>query len=446
MTGAADQRSSHAPRPARDHPSATGYNHPPHPPHPLTHITRIAHCRWYAVDEFTFTITLAAPYYPAVQELTYVRPLRFLSPAAFFTGTDSSGRAYNSCPVARGVQTGNNVSVACAGIRMPAGTGPLQFAAKVTNQRTLTPQDVSTTALLPGETVSHILFERFERYWGGAVPLASVTTPANLNSSAVKEGLLDGSIHMAYGAATLSPVDFVELRDRYPQAVRTFLSDPLQTRALLLHTGRDATASIAVRRAVNAALDKAAIRAALSLLELPADRLFATDMPYCNVDIGPLPAFSPAAADSLLAADGWVYPGPGATVRAKAGVPLQLTLLYVSTDPVHSLLVSVLLPQLAAVGVGVTAVGMAKQAFNAAMFAGNFSMGIIVSTASLLCTHAHAYNAHSPCCSSSSLGDVLWYCRRPLARPMTRTPTPRPGARRDPSSSRPWQAWAPPAA
>jgi hypothetical protein len=34
---------------------------------------------WSAVDQYTFELELDAPYYPALQELTYIRPLRMLS-------------------------------------------------------------------------------------------------------------------------------------------------------------------------------------------------------------------------------------------------------------------------------------------------------------------------------------------------------------------------------
>ena len=44
----------------------------------------------------TFVLTTKTPYYPLLQELTYIRPLRMLSPTAF-AGTDPVTE--NSCPV-----------------------------------------------------------------------------------------------------------------------------------------------------------------------------------------------------------------------------------------------------------------------------------------------------------------------------------------------------------
>lgn len=54
-----------------------------------------------AVDEHTFKITFKNPYYPALQELSLFRPLRFLAPSAF---PDSGNTA--------------------EGIKKPVGTGP----------------------------------------------------------------------------------------------------------------------------------------------------------------------------------------------------------------------------------------------------------------------------------------------------------------------------------
>jgi nickel transport system substrate-binding protein len=103
--------------------------------------------RWRAADAFTLVVTLAAPYAPALAELTFIRPLRFLSPAAFFTGPGD-----NSCPASRGNVTARNVTVTCRGIKAPAGTGPWAFSRKTTTAgRVMTPANVSTTPLNAGE-------------------------------------------------------------------------------------------------------------------------------------------------------------------------------------------------------------------------------------------------------------------------------------------------------
>lgn len=79
---------------------------------------------------FTFVLTLSAPYNPAEQELSIIRPLRFLSPASFITDAPTD----NSCPPNR--RTGNrnltsgNSWVFCREIKSPMGTGPYKFVVR----------------------------------------------------------------------------------------------------------------------------------------------------------------------------------------------------------------------------------------------------------------------------------------------------------------------------
>lgn len=208
----------------------------------------------------------------------------------------------------------------------------------------ITPADVSVTALQPGELVVGVDWTSNSNWWGAASlsrpPMRSVYTPTNLNSSAVRAGLLAGNIHVAVGAATLSPTDFDSIRAiSTPNAPKASISDPLQTRTLLLNSAPARVlpdqyaplSRLAVRRAVNKALDKTALVAALSGLEKAADRLFSTDVPYSNVAIGTLPVFNVNDARSMLQDDGWLLP-TGSAFRERSGVQLAGELTYVSSD------------------------------------------------------------------------------------------------------------------
>lgn len=235
---------------------------------------------------------------------------------------------------------------------LPPPTTPHLLQSKATTLgRVMTPANVSFTALSPGELVTGVEWAANTRWWGAASlpqpPVGRVLTPTNLNSSAVRAGLLAGTIHAAVGAATLSPTDFAALRasSGTPGAPTALISMPLQTRVLLLNSNASAPAamgatglpvpgpmaSLAVRRAVNKALDKAALVVALGGLEAAADRLFSTDTPFSNTSIGALPVFDAAGARTLLEQDGWVVP-TGATFRARAGVQLAGELTYVAND------------------------------------------------------------------------------------------------------------------
>jgi ABC-type transport system substrate-binding protein len=210
----------------------------------------------------------------------------------------------------------------------------------------MTPINVSFTALQSGELVTGVEWTAHAAWWGAQSlprpPVRSVFTPTNLNSAAVRSGLEAGTIHVAVGAATLSPTDFTALRESSgakgaPQAL---VSDPLQTRILLLNSNATAPAnaalagplqSLAVRRAVNAAIDKAGLVTALRSLETAADRLFATDTPYANTPIGTLPVFDVDNARNLLQQDGWLIPS-GSTFRQRGSVLLAGQLIYVASD------------------------------------------------------------------------------------------------------------------
>ena len=96
----------------------------------------------YTCDGEDFVLRANAPYYPLLQELTYIRPLRILSPNAFVDGIDTSPIYNNSCPTGWGTATCTDggyvasddcVSITCAGILYPSGTGPFKFVARTTN-------------------------------------------------------------------------------------------------------------------------------------------------------------------------------------------------------------------------------------------------------------------------------------------------------------------------
>ncbi len=236
---------------------------------------------------------------------------------------------------------------------------------------------MSFTSLSSGELVQKVTFVANEAHWAGAPLAQRVILPANLNSSAVSSGLRSGTIDVAYGAATISPRDFNQLRND-PDASGTLkglVSQPLQTRLLLLNTapGRVA-ASLAVRRAVNFAIDRTALSGNLLGLELPATRTFSTDNAYCNVDVGTLPPETAdvSSATTELENDGWVFATSDAEFRTKGNETLSIEVLFVGTDASATSLAPTIAAQLRAVGVNATFTGVAKTLFNSRGFAGAF--------------------------------------------------------------------------
>jgi nickel transport system substrate-binding protein len=324
---------------------------------------------WAALNDTTLVLTLSRPYSPALTELSIIRPLRFLSPSSFFTGPGE-----NSCPANRGNVTARNVSITCMGIKSPIGTGPWVFERKVTSTgRVMTAANVSFTTLLAGEAVIEISWTRNPTFWGPLPKASRLVVPAGLTSSLIRTRLLDGTLDAAYGATGLLPSDFQALQAT--PGITALVSPPLQTRMFILNSNDTAraTSSVAVRQAINLAINRNSISGAFLSLEQPADRLFAPDTPFCGGDIGPVPVFSVAAANAALDADGWI---PGNPYRTKNSVTLTVDLVYVDSDSSANAIVPFIVAQLLVVGVEVLLVPLNKAAYQTRMFAGDFALGL----------------------------------------------------------------------
>ena len=89
---------------------------------------------WTCASTHVLEMTAIDSYYPLLQELSYIRPLRFLSPNAFVGGVNNDPLLKNSCPLGWGNATLNGVVVQCKGTTDIAGTGRWKLATTVLNQ------------------------------------------------------------------------------------------------------------------------------------------------------------------------------------------------------------------------------------------------------------------------------------------------------------------------
>ena len=138
----------------------------------------------YECDGETFIIDTKDKYAPFLQELSFIRTLRMLSPAQFQDGLATDPFEANSCHVGwtdpeyydpiPGVDGGPDV--VCAGIKAPMGTGPLKLASDITGD------------------YNEVRFEAFAAHWDGPIDINSVTVKKYADSDAVKAALLDGSL------------------------------------------------------------------------------------------------------------------------------------------------------------------------------------------------------------------------------------------------------------
>ncbi len=170
------------------------------------------------------------------------------------------------------------------------GTGPFQIVEYVTDQR--------------------IVLERFDGYWGTAASLAHVEVALLPDPASRVAALQAGEVDIAEG---VPPAQLPVLRDL--AGVRLEIYDIPRTTTLYVNTSGGATADLAVRRAIDLAVDRKALaEAILEGAATPAAGYFGPAVPWDPNTEAALP--DPEAARQLLADAGyepgqlrlWTYP------------------------------------------------------------------------------------------------------------------------------------------
>jgi nickel transport system substrate-binding protein len=281
-----------------------------------------------APDARTVVLTLESPYDPALRELSLIRPLRFMSPAAM----PADGNTAN-------------------GIAAPVGTGPWKLVETVLGER-----DV---------------FVRNEAYWGEkpAADRIVVTVVPDPNTRAL--AMTSGDIDLIYGTNQIAAAAF----DRFahdPGFVAA-ISPPLATRVLAMNSAHGPTADLMVRRAIEHGVDRAAIvHGVLFDVERPAETLFAANVPYADVGLSPY-AFDPAEAARLLDEAGWRL-AEGADVREKDGETLTVDLVFVGNLPLQKAIAEAVQSDLRRIGIDLRLLGEEQSSVYARQKSGEFGM------------------------------------------------------------------------
>lgn len=186
-------------------------------------------------DDHTLVLHLRRAYYPALQELTAVRPVRFQGPATF--AADGS-------------------------FVKPVGTGPYKLASS---------------------SETELVLVRNDRYWAGRPNLDKIVFKVIPDSQQRLAALKAGEVDMIGGdyLAPLAPEEAVELRSRSDIQV---LSQPSSTNLFLAFnttTGNPGLRDKAVRQAINLAVDRDGYASTLfNGLAKPATQLFPPSIPY----------------------------------------------------------------------------------------------------------------------------------------------------------------------
>ncbi|WP_028592144.1 nickel ABC transporter substrate-binding protein [Paenibacillus massiliensis] len=264
------------------------------------------------VDDLTFRMTLTQPYYPVLQDLSVVRPFRFLGEAGFPDHGDTS-----------------------EGIKEPVGTGPWMLAEYKQDE--------------------YAVFKRNPNYWGTAPNIDQVTVKIIPDAETRVAAFEKGELDLIYGEGVISLDAFKQLRDN--NEYTTQLSDPVGTRSLLLNSSNPKLSDVRVRTALHQGFNKQAmVEGITSGLEEPADSVLSKNYPYTNIDLQPI-AYDAQKSKALLDEAGWMLPA-GGTVREKDGQKLEFEMIFDKTDPIQKAMAETIQAEWSELGVKVNLTGL----------------------------------------------------------------------------------------
>ncbi|WP_409348107.1 nickel ABC transporter substrate-binding protein [Paenibacillus gyeongsangnamensis] len=258
-----------------------------------------------AVDENTFKLTLKAPYYPTIQELSVVRPVRFLGEAGFPDDGDTS-----------------------KGVKKAVGTGPWMLSDYKKDE--------------------YAEFTRNPNYWGDKPKAGKIVIKVIPDGETRVLAFEKKELDLIYGEGVISLDAFKQLKasGKY----ETSLSEPIATREIVMNTTKDILSDLRVRLALQHGFNKQAMVDGITAgLEEKADNILPKNLPYTNMDVKPL-EYNVDKAKAYLEEAGWKLPA-GKTVREKDGKPLELELLYEKSDQVQKPMAETLQAEWGAIGV-----------------------------------------------------------------------------------------------
>jgi nickel transport system substrate-binding protein len=200
-------------------------------------------------------------------------------------------------------------------------------------------------------------FVKNEEYWGEEVAFDEIIVRYIPDSGTRLKALQTGEIDMIFSS------DFISY-DEYQQATTLtgitgqLSDDPVKTRNIVVNAGSSLLAEQNVRQAIACAIDKETITLSLTYgQEQVADRLFSTNLPYCDVELNHTWEYDAAYAIELLEKSDWLIP-KGKTIREKNGEQLKLKFIYPNDIALNKEIVSAIKSNLGEIGIEVETIGM----------------------------------------------------------------------------------------
>lgn len=281
------------------------------------------------IDEYTIKLILNNAYYPTLQELTYIRPLRFVGEAAF---PDSQNTFKD-------------------GLKSQIGTGPWVLSEYKKNE--------------------FAVFKRNEQYWGTKPKVDKVVVKVITDGESRVLAFEKKELDFIFGNGVISQDSFQFLKNS--GQYETKLSEPTATRTLLLNSNREATKDLKVRLALQHAFNKQAVIDKIFYgMEKKADTLFPPILPYTKINIEPY-EYDAEKAKMLLDEAGWKQV-KGKLFREKDGKELQLELLFNSTDNIQKSIAEFTQGDFRKLGIDVKLTSQETNTFWTTAFQGKFDL------------------------------------------------------------------------
>lgn len=242
---------------------------------------------WTCSDAGDFVLETNSTFYPLLQELTYVRPLRFASAAAFSQGADSDPTEHNSCtPKGFGSSYEHlEEAVTCLGLTAPIGTGPFKYVSR----EFLEGSEETCTGTAEDTCVdASVTFARHEGYWGSLPAIETLVIQHYETTDDVYAALETGDLDMVLGTGPLTPKQVRDIQLLNSTTFDVVRSEVFQNALLVMNANKGPTDDINVRKAIVHGIDKAEfIDQEFAGLEQPINQLLPLTAPYCDVDLNP---------------------------------------------------------------------------------------------------------------------------------------------------------------
>jgi nickel transport system substrate-binding protein len=265
------------------------------------------------INEYTFKMTLTQPYYPTIQELAVVRPVRILGEAGFPADGDTS-----------------------KGVEEAVGTGPW--------------------ILEEYKQDEYAIFTRNENYWGELPKVEKIKVKVIPDAETRVLAFEKGELDLIYGEGVISLDAFKQLEST--GEYETTISDPVATRQLVMNTTSEQLSDERVRQALHYGFNKEVmVKGITSGLEESADFILPTNLPYTSDNKVESIDSDVEKAEAFLDEAGWILP-KGKSVREKDGKQLEIEMMYDSAESIQKAMAETLQSEWAAIGVKLNIIGV----------------------------------------------------------------------------------------